>query len=95
MGGDLGPITVGPNEIGPSIEANSGTLDGFLSQVFILIGAIAVLFVLIGAARYVISNGDSSQMQTAKNTILYAIVGLVIAVSAYAIVQFVSDSVIA
>lgn len=54
-----------------------------------VIGAVAVIMIIIGALRYVTSSGDSSQTTAAKNTILYAVVGLVIAVLAYAIVNFV------
>ena len=52
-------------------------------------GAISVIMVIIGGFRYVISGGDSSGVQSAKNTILYALVGLVVALSAQVIVSFV------
>ena len=54
-----------------------------------LVGAIAVIMLIIGGIRYVISGGDQSQVTAAKNTILYAIIGIVVALLAYAIVQFV------
>lgn len=54
-----------------------------------LIGAIAIIMLIIGGIRYTTSNGDSAQVQSAKNTVLYAVVGLVIALIAYAIVNFV------
>ena len=44
---------------------------------------------IIGGIRYVISNGDSSQITSAKNTIMYAVIGLVVALLAYAIVNFI------
>lgn len=53
------------------------------------IGIIAVIMIIIGGIRYVTSNGDSSQVTSAKNTILYAVVGLIVALLAYAIVNFV------
>lgn len=77
----------------------SGTTDtlfgpgGFWNRILetftFIIGAIAVLMIIIGGIRYTVSNGDQSQITSAKNTILYAIVGLVVAVLAYAIVHFV------
>jgi ABC-type Na+ efflux pump permease subunit len=47
---------------------------------------------IIGGLRYVVSGGDSSAVQNAKNTILYAIVGIVVAILAYAVVNFVISS---
>jgi hypothetical protein len=57
-----------------------------------LLGAIAVVMIVIGGIRYTTSNGESAQMTSAKNTILYAVVGLIVALLAYAIVNFVLDS---
>ena len=56
------------------------------------IGAISVIMLIIGGIRYVISGGDSTAVQGAKNTILYAIVGIVVALLAYAVVNFVISS---
>lgn len=58
-----------------------------------IIGAIAVIMLVWGGFRYIISGGDSKKVTDAKNTILYAIVGLIIAVLAYAIVNFVLNSI--
>ena len=57
-----------------------------------LVGAISVIMLIIGGIRYVISGGDQAQVTSAKNTILYAIVGIVIAFLAFAAVNFVSQS---
>ena len=57
-----------------------------------VIGAVAVIMIVIGGIRYTTSNGDSSQITSAKNTILYAVVGLVVAMLAYAIVNFVINA---
>lgn len=54
-----------------------------------VIGLIAVLMIIIGGIRYVVSGGDQSAITGAKNTILYAVVGLVVAMLAFAIVNFV------
>ena len=55
-----------------------------------LVGAISVIMLIIGGIRYVISGGDQNQVTSAKNTILYAIVGIVVAFLAYAAVNFVT-----
>ncbi|HXH04805.1 MAG TPA: hypothetical protein VNI82_00040 [Candidatus Nitrosotenuis sp.] len=54
-----------------------------------VIGAVSVVMIVIGGLKYTLSNGDQSAVTSAKNTILYAVIGLVVAVLAYAIVQFV------
>lgn len=58
-----------------------------------VIGVVSVIMIIIGGFRYIISSGDSSQVQSAKNTILYAIVGLVIVLFAQLIIRFVISSV--
>ena len=54
-----------------------------------IIGAVSVIMLVIGGIRYTVSAGDSSAVTGAKNTILYAIVGIVVAILAYAVVNFV------
>jgi hypothetical protein len=54
-----------------------------------IIGAISVIMLIIGGIRYTISAGDSGAVTAAKNTILYAIIGLVIAFLAFAIINWV------
>ena len=52
-------------------------------------GAIAVIVIIIGGLRYVTSTGDATRIKQAKDTILYGVVGLIVAILAYAIVRFV------
>jgi hypothetical protein len=80
-------ITIPPQNI-PDVELTNNTVALVLSAVFIFIGGLAMLFLLIGAVRYVTSNGDPGQTTQAKNTILYAVIGIVVSSSAFAIVQF-------
>lgn len=70
----------------------AGTFSTITNVLLFIIGAIAVIMIVIGGLRYVISGGDSSQITAAKNTILYAIVGIVVAILAYAAVNFVIGS---
>jgi hypothetical protein len=56
-----------------------------------LIGAVSVVMLIIGGIRYVVSGGDQGAVTSAKNTILYAIIGIVIAFLAFAAVRFVTD----
>ena len=74
----------------------NGTLFGegglftiIVNVALFIIGSISVLMLIYGGIRYTISGGDEKAITSAKNTILYAVVGIVVAVLAYAIVNFV------
>lgn len=54
-----------------------------------VIGIIAVIMIIVGGIRYTLSNGNASSTKEAKDTILYAVIGLIVAMMAYAIVNFV------
>jgi Type IV secretion system pilin len=56
-----------------------------------IVGAVSVVMIIIGGFKYITSGGDSNNVSGAKNTILYAIVGLVIVAFAQIIVQFVLE----
>lgn len=59
----------------------------------LLIGVIAVIMAIVAGFRYVTSNGDSSKISGAKDTLIYALVGIVVAALGQAIVQFVLNKV--
>jgi hypothetical protein len=86
-------IRQGSNSVGGSGQVSLGSRIGTVVNILLyILGAIAVVMIVIGGIRYTTSNGDSSAMTSAKNTILYAVVGLVVAIMAYAIVNFVLDA---
>jgi hypothetical protein len=70
----------------------SGIFTTVTNVMLFIVGAISVIMVVIGGLRYVVSGGNSGNITTAKNTILYAIVGLIVAIMAYAIINFVIGS---
>ena len=72
-----------------NLFGNSGVFSTISDVLLFIIGAVAVIMIVIGGLRYVLSGGDAAQVQSAKNTILYALVGVVVAILAYAIVNFV------
>lgn len=65
------------------------------SVMLFLIGAISVVMLIYGGIRYTISQGDSTAVTNAKNTIMYAVIGIVIAILAFAIVNFVVTTFVA
>lgn len=70
-------------------------VDEIVSQVInilsLAVGVVAVVMIIVGGLRYITSGGDSSNVTGAKNTILYAVVGLVVVAFAQVIVRFVVD----
>lgn len=74
------------------VEGESSLNDLITNIVNILsliVGVVAVVMIIIGGFRYITSGGDSGNVSGAKNTILYAIIGLVIVALAQFIVRFV------
>ena len=69
------------------------TITGFISAAInilsIVVGAISVVMIIIGGLKYITSGGEAGNVSGAKNTILYAVVGLVIVILAQLIVKFV------
>ena len=68
---------------------SNGLVKNIINVLLYLIGAISVVMIIAGGIMYAVSAGDSGQVTKAKNTILYAVLGLVVAFLAYALVQFV------
>jgi glucan phosphoethanolaminetransferase (alkaline phosphatase superfamily) len=64
-------------------------IKSIINIILVFAGILAVLMIVIGGIRYITSDGDSSRASQAKNTILYAIIGLIVAILSYAIVNFV------
>lgn len=56
-----------------------------------IVGAVAVIMLIFGGFRYVTSGGDAQAVTSAKNTILYAVIGIVVALLAFAVLDFVTD----
>lgn len=72
-----------------NLFGDDGVFKQITNTILYIVGIIAVIMLIIGGIKYVISGGDAKKVTDAKNTILYAIIGLVIAFFAYAIVNFV------
>ena len=72
---------------------NNSIFGRVTNVLLFLVGAISVIMLIVGGIRYVISGGDQAQVTAAKNTILYAIVGIVVAFLAYAAVKFITQAI--
>jgi len=90
---NLFPTCTAGNE-DSTVCKNSGDDVGALIQTVVnillyVLGAIAVIMIVVGGIRYTTSNGEAAQIKSAKDTILYSVIGLVVAMLAWAIVNFV------
>ena len=72
-------------------KGNTGNamIKNVVNLLLYVLGVIAVIMIIIGGIRYATSDGDSGNLKSAKDTILYSVVGLVIGLLAYTIVNFV------
>jgi len=73
----------------PKANADSITLAHVVTIVLGITAGIAVLMVVIGGFRYITAHGDPGATAQARQSIIYAVVGLIITMAAYAIVSFV------
>jgi cytochrome bd-type quinol oxidase subunit 2 len=77
------------NSNGTDVNSLLKTIINILS---LLVGAIAVIMIIIGGFRYVTSAGNDSNTAAARKTIMYALIGLVIVALAQVIVHFVLNN---
>lgn len=95
-GGVLGAANCAKSADQPtSLFDEGGVFQDITNILLFIIGAVSVVMLIIGGIRYTISQGDSSAVTSAKNTILYAIIGIVVALLAFAIVNYVLVSLVA
>lgn len=64
-------------------------LQNIINLLIVIAGIIAVIMIIIGGIRYTTSAGDAGQTKSARDTIIYAVAGLVVAIMSFAIVNFV------
>ncbi|HJM04475.1 MAG TPA: pilin [Candidatus Saccharimonadaceae bacterium] len=77
-------------------EGTVGSVEQIVQTVInvllFIVGLVSVVMIIISGIRYTTSGGDSGAVTGAKNTLLYSVIGLVVAFLAYAIVNFVLTS---
>lgn len=70
-------------------EAVDNIIETVINVFSLVVGVISVVMIIVGGLKYITSGGDSGNVSGAKNTILYAIIGLVVVALAQVIVRFV------
>ena len=79
----------GDNTPSNLVNGDSSIIKRSINIMLFAVGVLSVVMLIFGGFRYVISGGKKESVTNAKNTILYAIVGLLVAVFAYAIINFI------
>lgn len=84
----------GVGTVGSGSEDLTASVTSIINAVIAALGIIAVVIIIIGGIGYMTSSGDAGKVKKAKDTILYGVIGLVICVLAFAIVNFVIKNII-
>jgi len=74
---------------GVELLGAGGLVGSIINTLLVIVGAASVIMMIVGGIRYIISSGDQNAVTSAKNTIMYAVIGLVVALLAYALVSFI------
>ena len=87
-------IKQGADSTGQQDSRSAGDIaKDVVNIMFFIVGVMAVIMIIWGGIRYVLSAGNSAALTSAKNTIMYAVIGLIVASLAYTIVNFVINTV--
>lgn len=79
----------GCNDSGDPANETFATLRTVLNSVYIAVAIAAVGVIIFGGFRFSLSQGDPGKVKKAKDTIMYAIIGLIVVLSAFAITNFI------
>lgn len=84
-----GNTTTSIDKVGDKQDTLQTNITSIINGVIGALGIVAVIIIIIGGVSYMTSSGDAGKVKKAKDTILYGVIGLVICVLAFAIVNFV------
>lgn len=86
-------VQAGCAATGGDCSQGTGGITGIVGTVvktmLFFVGVLAVIMIIFSGIRYITAHGDQAQVKAATNTLIYSVVGLVVAILAYAIVSFV------
>lgn len=84
----IGAATTSEME-GRKIDGDSGLVKSVVNILLWVIGILSIIMIIFSGIRYVTSAGDASKTKAAQNTLIYSVVGLIVAIMAWAIVDLV------
>lgn len=74
---------------GKSIDGDGGLIKTVVNVLLWAVGILSVIMIIFSGFRYITSAGDASKTKSAQSTLTYSVVGLIVAIMAYAIVNMV------
>ena len=74
---------------GKSIDGDKGLIKTVVNVLLWVVGILSVIMIIFSGLRYITSAGDASKTKSAQSTLTYSVVGLIVAIMAYAIVNMV------
>ncbi|HEX5395340.1 MAG TPA: pilin [Candidatus Saccharimonadales bacterium] len=77
------------NDGGDAVSTINDLIRKTINLLSVIVGVVAVIMIMVGGFRYITSGGSDTGVTSAKNTILYAIIGLIIVALAQLLVRFV------
>lgn len=72
------------------LTGSGGPIETVINTMLFIAGILSVIMIIWSGIRYVTAHGDKNQVESAKSTLIYAIVGLILSIVAYAVVQWIS-----
>ena len=76
---------------GKSIDGDNGLIKTVVKVLLWAVGILSVIMIIFSGLRYITSAGDASKTKSAQSTLTYSVVGLIVAIMAYAIVNMVTN----
>lgn len=76
---------------GKSIDGKDGLIKTVVNVLLWAVGILSVIMIIFSGFRYITSSGDASKTKSAQSTLIYSVVGLIVAIMAWAIVHMVID----
>lgn len=89
------PYNIKANEIGlpTSTQSIGDGIGNIIKLIMSLIGMLSIVFILVGGLQLVYSTGDASRVKRGRETLIYAVIGLILSIGAFALVSFITNSV--
>ena len=85
----------GVDTVGDGSDTLVSNITNILNGIIAVLGLVCVVVIIIGGVNYMTSSGDAGKVKKAKDTILYGLIGLIVCVLAFALVNFVISNIIA